>query len=42
MSIAVAVEHLGEEMARFGPNAFVLTTSPKLNPTHLQSPSGAR
>ncbi|MEO5840000.1 MAG: hypothetical protein ABIQ73_27865 [Acidimicrobiales bacterium] len=27
MSIAVAVEHLGEEMARFGPSAFVLTTS---------------
>jgi len=27
MSIAVAVERLGEEMARFGPTAFVLTTS---------------
>jgi hypothetical protein len=27
MSIAVAIDRLGEEMARFGPSAFVLTTS---------------
>lgn len=27
MSIAVEVQHLGEEMTRFGPSAFVLTTS---------------
>jgi hypothetical protein len=27
MSIAVAIDHLGDEMARFGPSAFVLTTS---------------
>ncbi|MEO8692806.1 MAG: hypothetical protein ABI658_04765 [Acidimicrobiales bacterium] len=27
MSIAVALDHLGDEMARFGASAFVLTTS---------------
>ena len=27
MSIAVAIDRLGEEMARFGDSAFVLTTS---------------